>query len=535
MLRTVLADYLGKLEGKEREFDMPLLALLSAMGYYDIHYTHGRVEFGKDFIAKRIFDGVETQFSFQLKAGNINQSTWRNDIMGQMLEAIMVGLSHPNFDRNVPHQAVLVTTGELVGNASVSFQEFNLQIEQVYIKNPVIFWDKENLLDYLESFGLDSVRRATVQGFQFVGNFYSIYSKSLKGVISNREIEIYSRQWLAEIQNHENGILVSVIEAETIAVQCLSHSLYYEAFFVYLGIQRAVLLKLQNAEEANVRKYLEIHYRLIEKIKNLLKMFLNEVQTNWENVGNDLSRMIEGPGTIITYLVFCSRIIECIGYLYFLDDSEETRNQLIMFLREFIESEPGSYHISSDWYAVSIVFSVIALINHNEISLAKEYLEKVVIWLCDRYTEGFGLASYGSEYINEVRILLGYPFEFIDIEPEKGSFLATVLGDLVAFLGDAKFYNDVVNDLKASHIFPEYWQVPDSDSLYKIEGEDIISYPNIEFNEAHSNFGDFVHAEHILYEPRDFMILGVVKPVDLMSQMLLMRDRYFPTIWPRLS
>jgi hypothetical protein len=36
----------------QREFDAPLLAVLSSQGYYDLHFIHGAFEFGKDLIAK---------------------------------------------------------------------------------------------------------------------------------------------------------------------------------------------------------------------------------------------------------------------------------------------------------------------------------------------------------------------------------------------------------------------------------------------------------------------------------------------------
>lgn len=81
MLRNVLGDYLDRV--KERELDLPLLLLLPEMGFYDVHFTHGTVEFGKDFIAKKLEKGTEIQYSFQSKVGDISQADWRNHIQGQ--------------------------------------------------------------------------------------------------------------------------------------------------------------------------------------------------------------------------------------------------------------------------------------------------------------------------------------------------------------------------------------------------------------------------------------------------------------------
>ena len=123
MLTNVLGAYLNSV--KEREFDLPFITLLHACSFSDVHFTHGSVEFGKDFIAKAIENGSIIQYSFQTKAGDISQSDFRVDIMGQILESVLLGLSHPNFDKDVPHQTVLVITGKMSGNAAQALDELN--------------------------------------------------------------------------------------------------------------------------------------------------------------------------------------------------------------------------------------------------------------------------------------------------------------------------------------------------------------------------------------------------------------------------
>ena len=99
MLRNVLEDYLSSV--KERDFYYPFSALLHAMGFYDIHITDGGREFGKDFIAKRLEANVVYQYVIQAKRGDIKQHDFRNNIMGQLMEAVVIrGLSHPQLDRN---------------------------------------------------------------------------------------------------------------------------------------------------------------------------------------------------------------------------------------------------------------------------------------------------------------------------------------------------------------------------------------------------------------------------------------------------
>lgn len=123
MLRNVLEDYLSSV--KERDFYYPLTSLLQAMGFFDIIITDGPGEFGKDFIAKRIEDGVKYQYKIQAKKGDIDQEDFRK-IMGQLLEAIILKkLSHPQLDTSLTQKTILVTTGELTPNAFAAHQAFN--------------------------------------------------------------------------------------------------------------------------------------------------------------------------------------------------------------------------------------------------------------------------------------------------------------------------------------------------------------------------------------------------------------------------
>ncbi|MBA7716171.1 hypothetical protein ES703_125236 [subsurface metagenome] len=212
MLANVLGAYLDSI--KEREFYLPFATLLRASGFNDVHFTHGNVEFGKDFIAKSDENGTTVQYSFQLKAGDVSQSDWRNDIMGQMLESALLGLSHPSFDKDAPHQTVLVVTGKMLGNAALSLQEFNLkQIEQTYGKRAILLWDREPLISKLETYGLGGVYQATASGFLSYGNFYQLYGEALEGHISQREIEEHSRQWLDESIEPPRRLLCSAINS----------------------------------------------------------------------------------------------------------------------------------------------------------------------------------------------------------------------------------------------------------------------------------------------------------------------------------
>lgn len=133
MLRDVVAGFIDTLT--EREFDAPLIALLAARGFTDVHFLHGAFEFGKDFIAKGVkpADGdtgtgepsswTRHQFAIQSKAGNLGLTEWRA-VRPQLDEARLDDLAHPAFDQALPRAAVLVTTGRLVGGAAVQAQSY---------------------------------------------------------------------------------------------------------------------------------------------------------------------------------------------------------------------------------------------------------------------------------------------------------------------------------------------------------------------------------------------------------------------------
>lgn len=534
MLKNILGAYLDGI--KERQFDLPFTALLHAAGYYDIHFTHGNAEFGKDFIAKRIENGNQVQYSFQSKAGDISQSDWRTDIMGQMLESILSGLSHPNFDKNLPHQAVLVITGRLVGNAPVSFQEFNIKIAQTYFKRSILLWDREDLIPMIENYGLGSVYQTTAAGFIRYGQFYQLYGKALEHHISQREIEEHSRQWIDESIEPAKRLLCSAIESDIFSSQCQAKGMLYEAIISRLTTIRTIMHQLQTANDANnVQQLLELYQQAVVNLKLAMYQYIDEFKIVWEKANNDLSRITPGPNNIMTYLIHCSRIMEISGLLYFIENKQEERKKTVSFLVDFISKEPGCAHIPSDFYAISLVLPVLLLCSDDNRSVARQLLQRATVWLCDRYQKGIGLADLSANQFEETAILCCYPFDFIKVQQRRGSFASSIICDLAAFTSDSELYSNIINDIKASNIFPQYWQVPDNLSLFTIGGRDIIQYPNIEYSEVYLSFDSFSFAEHISHEPRLFALTNRTGIIGLYFLMPLLRDRYFPTMWSLIT
>ncbi len=529
MLRNVLGDYLDRVT--ERQFDLPFILLLPTMGFYDVHFTHGHVEFGKDFIAKRREDGKEIQYSFQSKAGDIGYTDWRNHIYPQLFEAVTSTLTHPNFSTDLPHQAVLVATGDLKGNAGLAFREFNTRIVEKYGELPIQFWGKDNLLDALVEYGLTGIHHATATGYVDYARFFLLYGRALQGNLPAFDIEEYSRQWLDASIDFDRRLLRCAIEGEVFIQQSVQHGRTYEAIFGHLARLRALsaTVYIDGSDQA-----VEFYAQELRRLHELCVRYLTEFRDEYSK-HRDLIPMLRGAASMTTYLAQCSRIMDVAALVYFTAEDEGLRSESAAFLGDIIQAEPGCSHPLSDRYAISLVLATLVLLDQGRDGAVRHLLQQATIWLCDRYEQGMGLAPFGADEVAETRTLLGYAFDFIELSKSSGSFLATTVSDLAAFLGDKDLYSTIVNDIKACRIHAEYWQPHDSVGVCSIEGGDVITYPSVEYEDVLTDFSDYQFAEHIRDERATFRFVEVFGPQATIMHMVFLRDRYFPKLWPYLA
>jgi hypothetical protein len=532
MLRNVLEDYLSSV--KERDFYYPLTALLYAMGFYDIYITDGTSEFGKDFIAKRIEDGIKCQYKIQAKKGDINQEDFRK-IIGQLLEAIVLKkLSHPQLDTSLTQKTILVTTGDLTPNAFIALQEFNEVLVKEYQKENVEFWGKNTLIEFSEKYGLTGVHRTTASGLRGFAQFYLTYSKAMQGNLSDREIEEFSRLWLDEDLDYKKRILRASIEADIITAKLIESGHLYEAITINLSLARVAIQVMFENEDSFV---VEILGEIIkDKILAFSRQFFNELKLGWEAEEKSLLRIClrHSYMPMLHYLVWCARVQEMAALYFFLTKDESERNEIIAFLTEFLEREEGCGHIPSDRYATSLVWASLALIHAGRADKAQILVQRSVVWLCDRVDKGVGIARYDANEKEETYTLLGYPFDFIKVEKNRSSYLATIASDLAAFLGDKDFYADVVNDFAACEIAYSYWQFPDTKAVLTIDTEECRTYPNIPHQFSITEFEEFSYAEHIKHEPASFQITDKAGTSSLILLSVLLKDRYFPKMWSQI-
>ncbi len=237
MLSHVVRDWLARVR-KERDLDNALMAYLGATGFWDVHFTHGPGEIGKDFIGKKQVPAGPTQYALQSKAGNITTVDWRG-IREQMWEAVRVGLPHPSFDPALPRQGVLVLTGDLVGGAQLQVDEFNEQLKRDSLL-PIEVWHNEELVRRFSTIDPATVYPANRRGYEGYGKFFALYGAALGSDATPRHIERHTRLWLADEYSRDRLVLPAV-ESSVIASAAESAKDHYAAFHARLGLVRMAL------------------------------------------------------------------------------------------------------------------------------------------------------------------------------------------------------------------------------------------------------------------------------------------------------
>jgi hypothetical protein len=79
--------------------------------------------------------------------------------------------------------------------------------------------------------------------------------------------------------------------------------------------------------------------------------------------------------------------MEILGLLGLLElEADDPRSQnLSNFLIKFINTNPGTAHLISDGWAVSLIPPVLVLGREGNAQLARRLLENVIRWVADRY------------------------------------------------------------------------------------------------------------------------------------------------------
>ncbi len=513
MLADVLGAFLDAVT--EREFDPPLIALLRAQGFTEVHHIHGAYEAGKDFIAQRPLDGRPTQYALQSKAGDLGLTEWRATKL-QIDQIRTNGSGHPSFDRTLPRRGVLVLTGRLTGGAATDAQEYR---EYVETKSDFRFeaWDRERLIaDLLQnpSLGLSG-------GVE--GPLLTVLGKIDEHTITDRELEEFTRRWIGA----PAGLARASLECAVIATRSRANGRIDQAAFVVLALLRAAWASGHAIEPAAPE--------VVTAAATARRLFAAYATELYDEIGDEhltpdglIDEHPEFPFPI-TYQVRALRLAEIVALYALLlrSDSDPRAAAVSERLVAFVRGQPGVAHPISDRFAVSFVPVVLALAL-NDRALAEATLRSAIKWTADHYEKsgpwGLGLAGVNAAPGEEIEQLLGGPLEHINRPRRQSSYIATIATDLAGLLGFGALYEGAVNEFLAVDADSIAYELEDTIAQYGGAGRGLISYPNVQYRTPWAAGGPLA-AHHL--PAAAYYVQRVSRPWDLLAISALLRDRHW--------
>jgi hypothetical protein len=427
LLESAVAAFLEN--AGERELDEPLLAVLRARGYTELHLVHGPAEFGKDIIGQR----DQEQWAFQSKAGDIGQGDWRQ-MSGQLDELRLSDLSHPGFRTDLPRRAVLVTTGRLRGNAPLSAQEYNNRARG-RAEPELEIWSRDRLLGELAG-NPDALLRGSMDG-QLMGMMAAVEANE----VDIDRVELFSRRWTS----WESDRLASlgVVEAALLCERLVrAHRLDLACQLGLALVRGTVAASAADPESADVA------------MQAAGALFATYAQMLWNECDD---RLLSEGGLVgvsrtsawVTYQLRCTRIAELLALhaLRLHDPDQETASGIAEWIARFLEAQPGTCRPLGDRYAVGLIPVALILRGHEQHLLA--LLTNATIWVCDRNERGqLGVGASDATVDEEIARVLGSSIG-LPIESRRSSLIASVLLDLAAVYDLRELYSDIRNDLLA--------------------------------------------------------------------------------------
>lgn len=310
MLRDVVGSFLDTLT--EREFDGPLIALLAARGFTDVHFIHGQFEFGKDVVAKRADPetGDVRQYVIQSKAGDIGQQEWRA-VRPQVEECEYNTLGHPSFDASLPRVAVLATTGRLKGGAPADVAEYRNSVAARGLASLEI-WEKPDLVEWICDEPTVGIAGEAIQ-IELLSMLTTILDKG----ITDRRVEAYARGWLGP-----SGATRAAVEA----------AIFVNALTRVRRLDLAVSVALQLVRAADHDPGAPDGMR--EVARRLVLTLSSQVREQFERLLKDpldLARHTFSQIALFTYPVICCRAAEVVALGLALARDEEDGGQVAAF------------------------------------------------------------------------------------------------------------------------------------------------------------------------------------------------------------
>ncbi len=504
MLKNAIEDYLTSTS--EKEFFILFPGILESEGFTDIHFLHGMTEFGRDFIAKK--DGI--QFSFQLKAGDLDVSSFRN-VKEQLLEAYTMPIVHPEFDKEITHNVVLVTTGRIKPVCSPIVAGFNEFLQNNLQQIPLITWDYDFILNILYNNNFDKYFESYIDNSNII-ELLKILSTIANGDYNWFLFESYSNNWL-KVPNTQVEQLRPFIETSLFGMLLKKREDYYYLFVLYNCLYRYCISSNKDV------KYLSI----IElELKDIVGHISHNIKVLYK-CNTSLITNIEHD-TIFNYPKYCLQNAEIIavglllGYL-------PSKN--IDILERIIKQEKGVTYIVSDNYAVSFYLITLALAKYGKSELLKKYINNSAFWLSNQIDK-FGIARVGSDEIEEDEQLISEYLTGFDKTHRRSSFAATILLFIALQNTDENLFKTIVNDMLASKTILVHYHILDTTSLWVYESDTISEASETNYLEEYS----LEFSEELQYNINNCNL--TINKTELILSMFLLRDRFFPKYYTEL-
>lgn len=151
-----IQDYLQKLS--ETKFHVILMDFFTHKVKGVAVLLHGPTEHGIDIAVKVPEDRDHIMSVFylivQAKCGNLTSTTWRNDVLGQLLEASYHPIQHPKFPEDAPRRILLMITGTLNPEVRQAVVEYNkrhyLKLEVFELTDLANLFERYDYYEFLE-------------------------------------------------------------------------------------------------------------------------------------------------------------------------------------------------------------------------------------------------------------------------------------------------------------------------------------------------------------------------------------------------
>ncbi len=514
MLERIVSSVVEGMD--ERGFDVPFMALLRSAGFSDIHFTHGTVEFGKDFIAKRVEDGVETQYVFQSKAGNLNLSQW-SDLAGQLTLLRTNELSHPAFNRRLPRRAVLIITGRLNGHAQLAAQNY-VEVAVTRNETPLEVWDRERIVELMRN-GLDAGLAP-----QSASQLLSVYGAIQLGQATEEGLELLSQLWC----DAKQVPMQASLSAAVLALELVRKKRTDLACFIGLALVRASVFHThgQPTPDKEWSGAGEIG-RLI--FREYAARFFSSARSEALTTSADFVRAHFEPASLVTYRIRCLRAIELVGLLGLMPEMAGEQEAIAQWVESFVEKHPGATQPPSDRWAVSLIPPFLLLVRTARRPASAALAIRVTDWLIGAHQNGSGLAGPRARPEDEVKFLLAC-ISSSPVARRKDSYLAAALLDLLAVLRFPGAYADASGSVRAAGIHPCAVVSSDTPLQYVLEGSQLGVHSNIRYTAQlpDPSSGAGAHLAEAT-KPRHLETVG--RNWDHLAVSAVLRDRYFPSAW----